>query len=33
MQKRNQAKAELLYATIDKSDFYRSQVAIANRSG
>lgn len=32
MQKRNQAKAELLYATIDKSDFYRSQVAIANRS-
>lgn len=32
MQKRNQAKAELLYATIDKSDFYYSQVAHTNRS-
>ncbi len=32
MQKRNQAKAELLYSTIDQSDFYRSRVAIANRS-
>lgn len=32
MHKRNQAKAELLYATIDNSDFYRSRVAHANRS-
>jgi phosphoserine aminotransferase len=32
MHKRNQAKAELLYATIDNSDFYRSRVAQANRS-
>jgi phosphoserine aminotransferase len=32
MHKRNQAKAELLYATIDNSDFYRSRVALANRS-
>ncbi|VTP61449.1 Phosphoserine aminotransferase [Serratia rubidaea] len=32
MQKRNQAKAELLYAAIDNSDFYRSRVAPSNRS-
>ncbi|WP_416260460.1 3-phosphoserine/phosphohydroxythreonine transaminase [Gibbsiella quercinecans] len=32
MEKRNQAKAELLYGTIDSSDFYRNQVAPANRS-
>lgn len=32
MQKRNQAKAELLYTTIDNSNFYHSQVAHANRS-
>ncbi len=30
--KRNQAKADLLYGLIDKSDFYRNGVAIANRS-
>ncbi|MDR5018636.1 3-phosphoserine/phosphohydroxythreonine transaminase [Yersinia rochesterensis] len=32
MEKRNQAKAELLYGAIDKTGFYRNQVAIANRS-
>ncbi len=32
MQKRNQAKARLLYTTIDESDLYYSQVAPANRS-
>jgi len=32
MEKRNQAKAELLYHTIDSSNFYRNQVADANRS-
>src|SRR5476651_1226717 len=32
MEKRNQAKAELLYGTIDRSDFYRNDVAVANRS-
>lgn len=32
MQKRNQEKAQLLYATIDQSDFYRNRVATANRS-
>ncbi|WP_437608960.1 3-phosphoserine/phosphohydroxythreonine transaminase [Erwinia sp. V71] len=30
--KRNQAKADLLYGLIDSSDFYRNGVAIANRS-
>lgn len=28
----NQAKADLLYGTIDRSDFYRNEVAVANRS-
>ena len=28
----NQAKADLLYGTIDRSDFYRNDVAVANRS-
>lgn len=32
MEKRNQAKAELLYGAIDRTDFYRNQVATANRS-
>ncbi|QHB32198.1 3-phosphoserine/phosphohydroxythreonine transaminase [Yersinia canariae] len=32
MEKRNQAKAELLYGAIDHTDFYRNQVAAANRS-
>ncbi|AIN18397.1 phosphoserine transaminase [Yersinia rochesterensis] len=32
MEKRNQAKAELLYGAIDKTGFYCNQVAIANRS-
>lgn len=32
MDKRNQLKADLLYGTIDKSDFYRNDVAVANRS-
>ncbi|WP_145589021.1 3-phosphoserine/phosphohydroxythreonine transaminase [Yersinia rochesterensis] len=32
MEKRNQAKAELLYGAIDKTGFYRNQVTIANRS-
>ncbi len=32
LNKRNQAKAELLYSTIDKSDFYRNDVAKRNRS-
>ncbi|WMQ73758.1 MAG: Phosphoserine aminotransferase [Sodalis sp.] len=32
MDKRNQAKASLLYRTIDASDFYRNSVAPANRS-
>lgn len=32
MEKRNQAKAELLYGAIDKTGFYRNQVAGANRS-
>jgi len=32
IEKRNQAKAELLYSTIDASDFYRNQVAASNRS-
>ena len=32
MDKRNQAKADLLYSTIDNSDFYRNDVATANRS-
>lgn len=32
MEKRNQAKAELLYGAIDRTGFYRNQVAIANRS-
>lgn len=32
IEKRNKAKAELLYSTIDRSDFYRNQVADANRS-
>ncbi|KQN56835.1 3-phosphoserine/phosphohydroxythreonine transaminase [Erwinia sp. E602] len=30
--KRNQAKSDLLYSTIDNSDFYRNDVADANRS-
>ncbi|MNC04119.1 Phosphoserine aminotransferase [compost metagenome] len=32
MDKINRAKAELLYGVIDKSDFYRNDVASANRS-
>ncbi len=32
IEKHNQAKAELLYSTIDGSDFYRNQVAASNRS-
>jgi len=32
MEKRNKAKAELLYGVIDQSDFYRNEVAEANRS-
>ncbi|ROR11256.1 3-phosphoserine/phosphohydroxythreonine transaminase [Erwinia sp. JUb26] len=32
MDKRNQLKADLLYGTIDNSDFYRNDVALANRS-
>lgn len=32
MEKRNQAKAELLYGSIDHSDFYRNDIALANRS-
>ncbi|MEG3134172.1 3-phosphoserine/phosphohydroxythreonine transaminase [Rouxiella sp. T17] len=32
IEKRNKAKAELLYKTIDDSNFYRNQVADANRS-
>jgi phosphoserine aminotransferase len=32
IEKRNKAKAELLYSTIDNSSFYRNQVADANRS-
>lgn len=32
MHKRNQAKASLLYRTIDESDFYHNTVAPANRS-
>ncbi|MCE0846132.1 3-phosphoserine/phosphohydroxythreonine transaminase [Buttiauxella sp. A2-C1_F] len=32
MDKTNKAKAELLYGVIDKSDFYRNDVAPANRS-
>ncbi|CFQ29137.1 MULTISPECIES: 3-phosphoserine/phosphohydroxythreonine transaminase [Yersinia] len=32
MEKRNQAKAELLYSAIDSTGFYRNQVAKANRS-
>ncbi len=32
IEKRNKAKAELLYKTIDSSSFYRNQVADANRS-
>ncbi len=32
LDKRNQAKADLLYSTIDNSDFYRNGVAVANRS-
>lgn len=32
LDKRNQAKANLLYGTIDSSDFYRNDVAVANRS-
>jgi phosphoserine aminotransferase len=32
MEKRNQAKAELLYSAIDSTDFYRNNVATANRS-
>ena len=32
MDKRNQAKADLLYSTIDNSDFYRNDVADVNRS-
>ena len=30
--KRNQAKSDLLYSTIDNSGFYRNDVAVANRS-
>jgi phosphoserine aminotransferase len=32
MQKRNEAKAEVLYRFIDQSDFYRNEVHPANRS-
>ncbi|BES84630.1 phosphoserine aminotransferase [Pectobacterium araliae] len=32
MEKRNQDKADLLYSAIDGSDFYRNDVAVANRS-
>ncbi|WP_409307426.1 3-phosphoserine/phosphohydroxythreonine transaminase [Pectobacterium sp. B1J-3] len=32
MEKRNQDKADLLYSTIDNSDFYRNDVVAANRS-
>ncbi|RLM20021.1 phosphoserine transaminase [Brenneria alni] len=32
MEKRNQDKADLLYGTIDNSNFYRNDVAVANRS-
>lgn len=32
LDKRNQTKADLLYGTIDSSDFYRNDVAVANRS-
>lgn len=32
LDKRNQAKADLLYSTIDNSDFYRNDVATTNRS-
>lgn len=32
LDKRNQAKADLLYGTIDSSDFYRNDVVAANRS-
>ena len=32
MDKINQQKADLLYGTIDRSDFYRNDVASANRS-
>ncbi|MFI0489743.1 MAG: 3-phosphoserine/phosphohydroxythreonine transaminase [Yersinia sp. (in: enterobacteria)] len=32
MEKRNQAKAKLLYRAIDETGFYRNQVATANRS-
>ncbi|WP_158784300.1 3-phosphoserine/phosphohydroxythreonine transaminase [Pantoea sp. BAV 3049] len=32
LDKRNQAKADLLYGVIDKSDFYRNDVARGNRS-
>ncbi|WP_174847065.1 3-phosphoserine/phosphohydroxythreonine transaminase [Yersinia artesiana] len=32
MEKRNQAKAALLYHAIDSSDFYRNQIATVNRS-
>lgn len=32
IEKRNQAKASLLYNTIDQSDFYRNTIALGNRS-
>ncbi|MBA5202337.1 3-phosphoserine/phosphohydroxythreonine transaminase [Pectobacterium aroidearum] len=32
MEKRNQEKADLLYSAIDDNDFYRNDVAVANRS-
>ncbi|RAT15194.1 phosphoserine transaminase [Lonsdalea populi] len=32
MEKRNQAKADLLYSAIDRSDFYSNDVAVSNRS-
>ena len=32
MEKRNRAKAALLYKLIDKSDFYHNRIASANRS-
>ncbi|AIA71395.1 3-phosphoserine/phosphohydroxythreonine transaminase [Pectobacterium atrosepticum] len=32
MEKRNQEKADLLYSAIDGNDFYRNDVALANRS-
>ncbi|MBA0166457.1 MULTISPECIES: 3-phosphoserine/phosphohydroxythreonine transaminase [Pectobacterium] len=32
IEKRNQEKAELLYSAIDGNDFYRNDVAVANRS-